>query len=585
MSQCRRPLLGNQAILLAAQMNSSTRQLHGLLPAETLSAMKNHHGGKSMRPWTTPFRWLRPTTLQAHLIHMVLALVVIQIAVSWHVISQLAEEMLREQVGETALQTAKTIAQIPRIRQALVEGDPQGEIQALAEAIRSKTGASFVVIGDTEERRYSHPVPERIGQTFVGGDTGPALKEGRSYVSEALGTLGRSLRGMTPILDDGGRIIGFVSVGYLLESVHQSISAHLDKPLMYIIGMSVVGILSAVVIAGRLKRLTLGLEPSEITNLYLERMAVLQTIREGVIAIDHQGDIRVCNQAARQYAGLSLDERFSGRPVESVIPEAGLMHVLYTGQAEFDQERTVGGRELIFNIVPVFQNQKVRGVVASFRRKDELDRLAAELSKVQEYSELLRVQTHEYSNKLHTIAGLIQIEAYREALDLVNIESSGYEDFIRFLGQAVPHPVIAAIILGKYNRAKELRVNFSIDRESTMADVPERIAQEKIVTILGNLLDNAFEAAIQRPPGLRSVEMSFTDLGNDIVFEIEDSGPGVAVDEQEHIFEKGVTSKGHGRRGVGLHLVRQRLEELGGQIMVSRGSLGGALFTVVIPKE
>jgi len=538
-----------------------------------------------MLSWSRILGWLKPATIQSHLIHMVLALVVIQIAVSWHVISELAEEMLHEQIGETALQTAKTIAQIPRIRQALLAGDPQGEIQSLAEAIRSKTGASFVVIGDTQERRYSHPVPERIGQTFVGGDTGPALKEGKSYVSEAVGTLGRSLRGMTPILAEDGSIIGFVSVGYLSENVHQSISAHLDKPLMYIIGMSVVGILSAVVIAGRLKRLTLGLEPSEITNLYLERVAVLQTIREGVVAIDHQGDIRVANQAARRYIGLSQQERLSGRPVDSVIPEAGLLHTLYTGQAEFDQERTVSGQELIFNIVPVFQDQKVRGVVASFRRKDELDRLAAELSKVQEYSELLRVQTHEYSNKLHTIAGLIQIEAYREALDLVVTESSGYEDFIRFLGEAVPHPVIAAIILGKYNRAKELRVNFSIDRESTLADVPKSISQEKIVTIVGNLLDNAFEAALQRPPGLRSVEMSFTDLGNDIVFEIEDSGPGVAVDEQDHIFERGVTSKGQGRRGVGLYLVRQRLEELGGQIMVSRSGLGGALFTVVIPKE
>lgn len=538
-----------------------------------------------MLSWSRILGWLKPATIQSHLIHMVLALVVIQIAVSWHVISELAEEMLHEQIGETALQTAKTIAQIPRIREALLAGDPQGEIQSLAEAIRSKTGASFVVIGDTQERRYSHPVPERIGQTFVGGDTGPALKEGKSYVSEAVGTLGRSLRGMTPILAEDGSIIGFVSVGYLSENVHQSISAHLDKPLMYIIGMSVVGILSAVVIAGRLKRLTLGLEPSEITNLYLERVAVLQTIREGVVAIDHQGDIRVANQAARRYIGLSQQDRLSGRPVDSVIPEAGLLHTLYTGQAEFDQERTVSGQELIFNIVPVFQDQKVRGVVASFRRKDELDRLAAELSKVQEYSELLRVQTHEYSNKLHTIAGLIQIEAYREALDLVVTESSGYEDFIRFLGEAVPHPVIAAIILGKYNRAKELRVNFSIDRESTLADLPKSISQEKIVTIVGNLLDNAFEAALQRPPGLRSVEMSFTDLGNDIVFEIEDSGPGVAVDEQDHIFERGVTSKGQGRRGVGLYLVRQRLEELGGQIMVSRSGLGGALFTVVIPKE
>jgi two-component system CitB family sensor kinase/two-component system sensor histidine kinase DcuS len=538
-----------------------------------------------MRSWLHIISRLRPATIQAHLIHMVLALVVIQIAVSWHVISGLTEEMLHEQIGQTALQTARTIAQIPRIRQALLEGDPQGEIQTLAENIRTQTGASFVVIGDSAQKRYSHPVPERIGQTFVGGDTGPALQEGKSYVSEAVGTLGRSLRGMTPIMDEDNAIIGFVSVGYLSESIHQSISAHLDKPLMYIIGMSVVGILSAVVIAGRLKKLTLGLEPSEITSLYLERVAVLQTIREGVLAIDHHGNIRVANQAARRYAGLSLDERFAGRPASGIIPEAGLEQALRTGQSEFDQERTVNGQELIFNIVPVFQDQKIQGVVASFRRKDELDLLAAELSRVQEYSELLRVQTHEYSNKLHTIAGLIQIEAYREALELVVTESSGYEEFIRFLGESVPHPVIAAIILGKYNRAKELRINFAIDRDSSMADVPKWIRQEKIVTIVGNLLDNAFDAVLTQPQQLRMVEMSFTDLGNDIVFEVEDAGPGVPVDQLERIFEKGVSSKGRGRRGVGLYLVRQRLDELNGQIMVSRGSLGGALFTVVIPKE
>ena len=538
-----------------------------------------------MHPRPHSIRWLRPTTIQGHLVIMVLALVVIQMAVSWHVISELAEDMLHEQIGQTALQTAKTIAQIPSIREALQAGDPLGEIQTLAETIRAQTGASFVVIGDRAERRYSHPVPERIGQTFVGGDTGPALLEGKSYISEAEGTLGRSLRGMTPIFDAEDAIIGFVSVGYLSESIHQSISTHLDKPLTYIIGMSVIGILSAVIIAGRLKKLTLGLEPSEITNLYLERVAVLQTIREGVIAIDHKANIRVANQAARRYAGLSLDERFSDKPVANVIPEAGLEQVLLTGQSEFDQERTVNGQELIFNIVPVFQDQKIHGVVASFRRKDELDLLAAELSRVQEYSELLRVQTHEYSNKLHTIAGLIQIEAYREALDLVVTESSGYEEFIRFLSEAIPHPVIAAIILGKYNRAKELRVNFSIDRDSTMSDVPKWVSQEKIVTIVGNLLDNAFEAVLHQPPASRNVEMSFTDLGNDIVFEIEDAGQGVAVDQLDRIFEKGVSSKGQGRRGVGLYLVRQRLDELGGQVMISRSGLGGALFTVVIPKE
>lgn len=538
-----------------------------------------------MRPWSTIIAWLRPTTLQAHLIHMVLALVVIQIAVSWHVISDLAADMLHEQVGQTALQTARTIARMPSIRRALSAGDPNRIIQPLAESIRTETGAAFVVIGDAAEKRYSHPVPERIGQTFVGGDTGPALKEGRAYISEATGTLGRSLRGMAPIFDDSGTIIGFVSVGYLTSNVHQSISSHLDKPFWYIIGMSVVGIISAVVIAGRLKRLTLGLEPAEITSLYLERVAVLRTIREGVIAIDTHGDVRVINQAARRYLGLNLDGHYAGRSVDVFFPGAGLRQALQTGQAEFDQERTVKGQELIFNIVPVFQDQHVRGVVASFRRKDELDRLAAELSRVQEYTELLRVQTHEFSNKLHTIAGLIQIEAYQEALDLVVTESTGYEDFIRFLGEAIPHPVIAAIILGKYNRAKELRVDLCIDRDSSMADVPAHISQEKIVTVIGNLLDNAFEAVIDQPRDRRRVDMSFTDLGNDIVFEIEDAGPGIQADQMDRVFEKGVSSKGQGRRGVGLFLVRQKLEELGGQIMIGTSDLGGAVFTVIIPKE
>ncbi|EPR37688.1 signal transduction histidine kinase regulating citrate/malate metabolism [Desulfovibrio sp. X2] len=538
-----------------------------------------------MRPASRIISWLRPTTLQSHLIHMVLALVLIQIGVSWYVISGLAANIFREQIGMTALQTARTVAQMPTIRVALAARDPHGLIQKLAESLRTETGAAFIVVCDKSQIRYSHPLPQRIGKKFVGGDTGPVLNEGRSYVSEAVGTLGRSLRGMAPVFGADGSVIGFVSVGYMLRNVHQSISAHLQKPLLYIIGMSLLGILSAVFIAGRLKKLTLGLEPSEITSLYLERVAVLRTIREGVIAIDTQGRVRIVNQAARRYLGLNLEERYAGRTVETILPGAGLRKALQTGLAEIDQERTVAGQELIFNIMPVSKDQAVHGVVASFRRKDELDRLAAELSRVQEYSELLRVQTHEFSNKLHTIAGLIQIEAYQEALDLVVTESTGYEDFIRFLGEAIPHPVIAAIILGKYNRAKELRVKLSIDRDGTLTDVPPHISQEKIVTVIGNLLDNAFEAVLGQPEDARRVDMAFTDLGNDIVFEIEDSGPGIPDDQMERIFEKGVSSKGQRRRGVGLYLVRQRLDELGGQIMVDRSRLGGALFTVIIPKE
>jgi two-component system CitB family sensor kinase/two-component system sensor histidine kinase DcuS len=291
----------------------------------------------------------------------------------------------------------------------------------------------------------------------------------------------------------------------------------------------------------------------------------------------------LANTAALKYTCFNSSE-LEGKYIDDVIPCAGLKHALISGESEHDQERLVNGQELIFNIVPVLKDNAVKGLVASFRRKDELDRISHELSSIQQYSELLRGQTHEYSNKLHTIAGLIQIEAYQEALELVARESSGYEEIIRFLNKAVPHPVIAAIVLGKFNRAKELKIAFEVDREGTMVDVPGWIKQEKIVTIIGNLLDNAFEAVLEQEKTRRNVFLSFTDLGNDIVFEVEDSGPGIPQERLDIIFEKGTSSKGTLRRGLGLYLVRQRLDELGGFISVSTGKSDRTLFSVIIPK-
>ncbi len=526
---------------------------------------------------------LKPKTIQLYLAYMVATLVLIQIGITWFLVSDITSTLLKEQIGLRALQTAQTVAKTPMIREELQRGDPESNIQTLAEEIRHQTGATFIVVGDHENKRYSHPVPERVGKTFVGGDTGPVIREGKSYVSEAVGSLGRSIRGFVPIHDEQKNVIGFVSVGYLTENVQKSIAEHMDRPLLFIAGLTILGFICTVYIARHLKKVTLNLEPAEITNLYLERGAVLETIREGVIATDHKGEIRLANKAALKYTCFNSSE-LVGKVIDDVIPCAGLRRALNSGESEYDQERVVNGQELIFNIVPVRQDNETKGLVASFRRKDELDRISHELSTIQEYSELLRGQTHEYSNKLHTIAGLIQIGAHQEALELVACEASGYEEIIRFLHKAVPHPVIAAIVLGKYNRSKELRINFIVDRESTMIEVPEWIQQEKIVTIVGNLLDNAFEAVLDQQHEERNVSLSFTDLGKDIVFEVEDSGPGIPAEKVDTIFEKGVSSKGSQRRGLGLYLVKQRLDELEGFISISSAPPGGTLFSVVIPK-
>jgi sensor histidine kinase regulating citrate/malate metabolism len=222
-------------------------------------------------------------------------------------------------------------------------------------------------------------------------------------------------------------------------------------------------------------------------------------------------------------------------------------------------------------------------LVASFRPKDELDRLSRELSHVQEYSELLRAQTHEYSNKMHTIAGLIQLGAHQEALDLVMTEASGYQLLIRNLAETVADPVIAGVILGKYNRACELKIELEFDAQNSFTDLPPELEREPLVTILGNLLDNAFDA-VRDGNGKPLVRLYLIDLGPDLILEVEDSGPGVAADLADSLFEAGVTTKSGTGRGTGLALVKRAVASLGGQITYSDGELGGALFTVIIPK-
>ena len=531
--------------------------------------------------------WPRRLTLQTHLILMILALVLIQFAISWFVVSGVVSDVLREQIGQRALQTALAVSEIPTIRRDLAAADNSGEIQFLSDTLRRKIGAEFIVVGDHDGIRYSHPVPDRLGKPFVGGDIGPVLNEGRSYVSQAVGTLGPSIRGMAPIFGGEDDLIGFVSVGYLVQDVQDIIRAHLERPFLYVSVLMVVGILWAAFVARRLKRMTLGLEPSEITALYLQRGAVLEAIREGVVATDGEGRVRLANRAALHAAEVDDVGTVLGQPARRWFPEVGLDEVMATGQAIADEERPVRGRDMIVNIVPVASDGKMQGAVASFRPKDEVDRIARELSRVHEYIELLRVQSHEYSNKLHTVAGLIQIDAHQEALDLIVKESSGYQDVIRLLHRAVPHPMIAAIILGKFSRAREIRVDLRIDPESRMTDVPETIEQDKIVTVVGNLLDNAFDAVLPNRPGERWVHLSFTDLGTEIVFEIEDNGPGIPPEDAERIFEKGMSGKGGERRGrgLGLYLVRKSLDDLGGYVTVGDGESGGAVFTVAIPKH
>ncbi len=524
-----------------------------------------------------------PRGLQLRLTLLVISLLVILVSLISLLSADSIRDILLNQIGQRALVLAKTVARDPIVRVGLQTRNSL-MIQEPVEEIRRATGAEYIVVCDREGTRYSHPAPGRIGKTFVGGDFGPAIEQGISYVSESVGTLGPAMRGFVPVPGDQGEIIGFVAVGYLKTEIEKQVRAQQRKILVYVAAVLLLGTMGAAFIAKRFKSAIFGLEPHEIAAMFEERNAIIEAIREGVVAVDDMGRLRLANKAARLYLGQPVDENLRGCLLTDFCPCGEMEAALLKKEKALDREVSIAERIMIVNVLPIKVSGRPFGAVASFRPKDEIDNLARKLLHMQEYSELLRAQTHEYSNKLHTIAGLIQIGAHQDALELILAEASGYQALVKTLVEAVPDPVIAGLILGKFNRARELKVELRLEPDSSFSDLPAGLDRGKLVTILGNLLDNAFEAV--RSSGENcEVQLFFTDLGLDLIIEVEDSGPGVPPEIADRLFEKGVTTSSGQGRGMGLYLVQRAIDALGGSITFSRGELGGALFTVSIPKH
>jgi len=527
--------------------------------------------------------FLLPRTLHGRMLLLMFLLLGALVSITWLMVSMLVSSILEEYIGRNALNVSKTVSLTTVVHEGL-KNKNSTQIQLYAESVRKATGARFVVVGDHEGRRYSHPVPERIGKLMVGGDNPRALERGEAYVSKAVGTLGPSMRGKVPIFANSGKVIGVVSVGYLQETVESVTEGYLQRVLLWVFGLFLLGGIGTWLIARNVKQSIFGLEPVEIARLFRERNAILDSIREGVVAINDKGQVTMLDHEAAKILKIPPESGI-GISIESILPQTRMLEVLKSGEEQFDQEMIIGGIEVIVNRVPIWQNGRVAGVVSSFRRKDEIDRMAQELTQIQEYSEVLRTQTHEYSNKLHTLAGLIQLGSHQEALDLIGRETSGYQELLGTLAETVPEPLLSAIILGKYNRAQELRIIFQLDPESRMIDIPKKINREKIVTILGNLLENALEAAQENTSGKRTVLLSMTDFGNDLIFEVEDSGSGIEDESVDLSLQHGFTTKSGTGRGIGLSLVHENLKYLGGHLTVVRSSLGGMRFTIYIPKH
>ncbi|QGZ72814.1 ATP-binding protein [Aeromonas hydrophila] len=460
-----------------------------------------------------------------------------------------SEQRYRE-VGDQALDVARLVAREPGVLAGVKRADT-ARLNVLVERIRAEVGASYIVIGDKDARRLVHPNADRIGQPMMGDDPKRAL-QGEAYISRAQGSLGVSVRGKSPIRDELGQIIGVVSVGYLVRDIEADLQGFLRFGLAMTLLIVLLNSLAAAWLARRYKRAILGFEPEQIGRLYAELDCTLRTVREGILTIDEQGRLTSLNPNGIRL--LRLDEQTAraaiGQPVTRLLPESRMLSLIQDPRPQFDEEIVLNGQSLIVNRLPLVRDGKLIGAVSSFRRKDELAELSAQLSQVQAYSDLLRVQTHEHHNQLGTIA----------------------------------KPKVAGLLLGKYHRAHELGLVLEVDPDSRLHDIPLRISGSQLVTVLGNLIDNAFEATRRHGAPYQPVRVALSDLGQDLILEVEDGAGGIDPALADRLFERGVSSKAEPDHGIGLALVRKTLDALQGQITIE-ATTQGSCVVCYIPKE
>ncbi|MDX5432599.1 MAG: sensor histidine kinase [Halomonas sp.] len=545
--------------------------------SESIAELQRLRRGRSRRGWLT-----RSFRLQVML--LVGLLLAGMLLAQGAYLNHRKAEIISHQMGERALAVALSVASIPELIAAFDDPDPSATIQPIAERIRRETGARYVVVGNTESLRYSHPLPERLGKPMVGGDNDRALLHGESYVSEATGSLGEAVRGKTPVFDAEGNIIGIVSVGFMLDRVELAVIEHTSLGWWLVALMIVLGFAGAYLLSRHLKRVILGLEPYEIARLAMEKEAILQSIHEGILAVNREGQITLVNQQARRFLGLPPAEEVLGRPIQEVVPNSRLSEVLERGERQFDQEMWLGDHPIVVNRVPILHAGEIEGAVSTFRSRREIVDLSNALSAASRDVDMLRAQAHEYSNKLYTISGMLQLDRIEDALALIHQESERQQAQMTFLMKHVADPVVSGTLLGKLTRARELNVALEIDDQSSLSSPLTFTGQEVMMTVIGNLLDNACHAAQQRGEG-GQVRLFFTDLGEQLLIEVEDNGPGVPPEHVESIFEEGFSTKPGKHRGIGLALVSRLCRENGGAITLEESELGGACFTVVLDRS
>lgn len=532
----------------------------------------------------------RRPTLAAQFLLLQLAVLVVVVLVAGVVSLRQADVTFQESRGNRLRAAAETLASTSAVRDAMEAREDRRVLASYAQDRADLVGATAVFVVGTDGRIVVGTDPTRDGDAVALQD---GVVDGRAWTGDADDAGDRAVAAQVPILSDNtaaeaasgqpgfGEVVGVVVVTEDYPPLTERLGEATDDLVVFLsLGLALGGA-GSWLLSRLIRRRTRGLEPAEIAALADQREALLTSIREGLVAVSVDGVVTVLSESARELLDLPADAQ--GRRLADLTLEPRVAELLGGDDEVHDAVLLVAGRLVVVNRNPVVADGRHAGVVVTLRDRTELLAMQSELSARQGVTETLRAQTHEFSNQLHTISGLLQLQEYDEAGRLIGTLTRRRAEISDAVAGHVEDPAVAALLVAKTSLAAERRVDLRLDDESALPRLGPDLSTD-VGTVVGNLVDNAVDAVAATGPAGRVVVHLDHDADG-VVVQVADTGPGVPAEQLASVFRRGFTTKPSDAsgRGVGLALVQMVCERRGGSVSVHNED--GAVFTARLPSE
>ncbi len=516
-------------------------------------------------------------TFTRHLFWLLSGALLVVAAGWWLYSAHQLNDVLTEQTSLRAQVQSQQLAQMPSLISAVEKKDAL-QVSHLIEHFKKVSDADFITVSDAQGIRLAHPVSERIGLPVMGGDIDGALQYGKSYLSYASGSLGPSVRYISPIFGSQGDIIGMVKVGYLLDTLHSWTNHQLVGLILFGLFILLVSVALAVRFSTYVNKNMQHMEPWQLKQALVTKQGVLQATHEGLLAVDENQEVYVANDSAKKLLGISSDN--SSTHLADWVDS--LEHFNLSGEDFLDRLVRINGQHCIITRVTIpTEDNGAKAAVFSLRAYAELQALSDNLSQVGQYIESLRVTRHEYQNKLSILAGLLQQEQYEQALHVVLNQARTDQQVLDQLKPFRKFPQLSALLLAKLLKAKERQIDLSIPNEERWQQCPPYLAEDQLCAIAGNLVDNSMEAVKEHHSP--QVIFDMWESAEELVLSVTNNGPEITASLEE-LTTLGYTTKNDVvDHGIGLYMIQSMVESANGHIEMDSDAVETS-FTLYFPK-